>query len=245
MVEQACKIVGQDSKLVDVALVEVPGIYPKGKLLPKRMAKLINPAAKALDAAMADIVAAGGHLYISDMFRSTEDQQRAYMDWKTGRKSAYSPPAGGSMHEAARAIDIDVSDTGIGLAKTKRILKAHGWIGIAATGSECWHHDWRGEDGQAAYKKGGYKAMARYCIAKIKNMDKKKTAISTDEEVFVTWIQNTLNKITRAGLVVDGDYGPKTRAAVVDFQVRTSLTPDGIVGPITKAKLEKVLKDIG
>ncbi len=38
-------------------------------------------------------------------------------------------------------------------------------------------------------------------------------------------------------LTVDGDFGPKTKAAVVAFQKRVSLTADGLVGPKTKLKL--------
>lgn len=38
-------------------------------------------------------------------------------------------------------------------------------------------------------------------------------------------------------LVVDGDYGPKTEEAVREFQRRSGLTPDGIVGPKTWARL--------
>lgn len=239
--EQRCIIVGEDTKLVNVVYVEVPGIYPKGKVLPKRMARLIRPAAEALDRTMIEITAAGGHLFISDMFRSTEDQARAYQDWKTGKKRAYSPPPGGSMHEAGRAIDIDVSDTGIGLAKTKKILLDHGWIGIAKTGSECWHHDFRMTDGEYAYKKGGYKAMAKYCINKIKNMDKIKAGINQDEEIFVTWVQQSLNRLINAKLTVDGDYGALTKAVVVKFQLDNRLSPDGLVGPLTKAKMEKLL----
>lgn len=36
-----------------------------------------------------------------------------------------------------------------------------------------------------------------------------------------------------AALVADGRFGPQTRAAVVAFQLRQGLTPDGIVGPMT------------
>jgi len=38
-------------------------------------------------------------------------------------------------------------------------------------------------------------------------------------------------------LVVDGMFGPKTRARVVEFQQQARLSPDGIVGPITAKAL--------
>jgi N-acetyl-anhydromuramyl-L-alanine amidase AmpD len=44
---------------------------------------------------------------------------------------------------------------------------------------------------------------------------------------------------TYAGaLVVDGVFGPSMRAVVVEFQRRSKLTPDGVIGPKTWAALE-------
>jgi hypothetical protein len=52
-------------------------------------------------------------------------------------------------------------------------------------------------------------------------------------------IQDVLNFHIRRldPLVVDGDFGPRTHARVVEFQKVNQLTADGIVGPRTMAKL--------
>jgi hypothetical protein len=49
--------------------------------------------------------------------------------------------------------------------------------------------------------------------------------------------QTALNAKGNYGLVVDGVFGAKTKAAVIDFQSKNGLTADGIVGPATWAKL--------
>ena len=54
--------------------------------------------------------------------------------------------------------------------------------------------------------------------------------------VDVKWLQQRLNA-EGAGLAVDGDFGDCTKAAVVEYQFKHGLEPDGIVGPATRAKL--------
>jgi Putative peptidoglycan binding domain/D-alanyl-D-alanine carboxypeptidase len=49
-------------------------------------------------------------------------------------------------------------------------------------------------------------------------------------------LQEALNA-RGADLVSDGVFGPSTHAAVVSFQARNGLRPDGVVGPETRAKL--------
>ncbi len=55
----------------------------------------------------------------------------------------------------------------------------------------------------------------------------------------VRTLQTELNKqlFPRPNLVVDGVFGTLTRNAVVAFQRQAGLTPDGIVGPLTRAAL--------
>lgn len=49
---------------------------------------------------------------------------------------------------------------------------------------------------------------------------------------YVSYLPNKL-------LTVDGDFGPQTTSWVKEFQRRTSLTRDGIVGPATLTKMRK------
>lgn len=61
-----------------------------------------------------------------------------------------------------------------------------------------------------------------------------------DKGSSVVQLQKLLNAQLKPSpkLVEDGDFGAKTKAAVVQFQRANSLTPDGIVGPLTWAKLQ-------
>ena len=55
---------------------------------------------------------------------------------------------------------------------------------------------------------------------------------------YIKRVQELLNEVINAGLVVDGDLGPRTVAAVTDFQASAGLVPDGDPGPITIRALQ-------
>jgi murein L,D-transpeptidase YcbB/YkuD len=59
----------------------------------------------------------------------------------------------------------------------------------------------------------------------------------------VEWMQESLNKLDDAELVVDGDYGELTRAAVRDFQSSNGLEPDGWAGIQTCVEIYKKLQE--
>jgi peptidoglycan hydrolase-like protein with peptidoglycan-binding domain len=50
-------------------------------------------------------------------------------------------------------------------------------------------------------------------------------------------LQRALRRTPNLGIVVDGQFGPQTEAAVKEFQQGEGLTVDGIVGPLTWAAL--------
>lgn len=55
----------------------------------------------------------------------------------------------------------------------------------------------------------------------------------------VAALQADLNKLTGAGLTVDGWFGTKTAAALAAFQRAHGLTPDGLIGPASWAAVDR------
>lgn len=172
--------------------VTVKGIYHTADgLLPARMARMTPDAAAALAAVRTEIEKRGGCFRLSDCYRDAAMQAQAHQDYVTGRKKAYSPPAGGSMHQAGRAIDLDLAvliqpdsvPKGSQLFdenEVRAIFEAHGWTFIAPAGNphrvdvkESWHIEFRAKfqhtyDATMAklHNHGAaYKAMAKAAIA--------------------------------------------------------------------------------
>lgn len=117
-------------------------------LLPPRMAQCTPDTYNALQRLVAGVEQGGGNLYLSDLFRSYDMQYQANLDYKTRKKSAYSPPPGGSMHEAGRAFDLDLGLLKIGLPEFWQLADKEGVSPIVAkpeaTLKEAWHFDCRG-----------------------------------------------------------------------------------------------------
>jgi hypothetical protein len=158
--------------------VSVLSCYPLGKTPKKRLEDIINKqtgipimawltedSAADFQLLKQDVEALGGQLIISDMYRDKDMQNAAHNRWKAeyeayclrgkvGKAPKYSPPAGGSFHQAGRAIDIDLSaikplakhdPDGNALKKFWELAKNRGWYPIIkapkASASEAWHFD--------------------------------------------------------------------------------------------------------
>jgi len=116
--------------------------------LPSRMAQCTPDAHVAIFNIASDLARKGGRLILSDLFRSHDMQAQSHQDFIAGRKKAFSPPPGGSFHEAGRAFDMDLSTIKISLADFWTIAAKHGVMPIIskpkANVSEAWHFDCRG-----------------------------------------------------------------------------------------------------
>lgn len=116
--------------------------------LPPFMAKSTPDTHIAIFNIATDLARKGGRLILSDLFRSHDMQAQSHQDFISGRKKAFSPPPGGSFHEAGRAFDLDLGSIKIQLVDFWKIAGKHGMTPIIsqpkANVSEAWHFDCRG-----------------------------------------------------------------------------------------------------
>ncbi len=200
--------------------ISVASIY-NNSALPARMAKCTPDTAVAIQAVVDDLKTLGHQLRLSDLFRSYQMQRDANVDYVEGRKKAYSPPPGGSMHEAGRAMDIDLSSMGVPLAQFWEVAKGRGFFPIIdkpiPERSESWHFDHRGShDAVYAYVQQGhagasiapYKQMAHSAILAI--------GVNVDEvpDQRVAWLQAGLIRIGFDPGRIDGVMGQRSLAAI-------------------------------
>lgn len=227
--------------------INIESIYFKDKKrlpLPKRMAVCAPDMKAALISIGEAVEEAGGKFYLSDLFRSYEMQMQSHNDFVSGRKKAFSPPPGGSMHEAGRAFDMDLSSIKISLAEFWEIAAKFDVLPIIdkpkSGVSESWHFDKRGSHGLVYdyYKAGKGKNMKFYTAMAASAI----LAIGVKVDRFG---KNQSAAALQAGLIrlgfelgsIDGDIGQKTRTALDDAKIEFTNAEE------TLLRVENALKE--
>jgi hypothetical protein len=205
--------------------------------LPRRMAQCTPDMKAAIQAAGFELNRRGGNLFLSDLFRSFDMQLQSHMDFKSGKKKDFSPPPGGSLHEAGRALDLDLDSLGIRLVDFWELSRPMGLspiIDAPTPGvSESWHFDCRGshqivydyyKHGEGTNFAKPYAAMAASAILAV---GIKVTRFGQNQ--IAAAIQSALIRLGQSIGNLDGSIGKKTRAALdavgVQFaEPRTMLT---------------------
>lgn len=227
--------------------ITIDSIYDNGPL-PVRMAHCTPDTFAGTFAIQKDLRAAGTNLVLSDMFRSFEMQFEAHQDFITGKKTANSPPPGGSMHEAGRAFDFDLGKIkAMGLKAFWTIAAKHGFMPIIDQPdigkNEAWHFDCRGSHqlvydyykaGKASNFKSPYTAMAASGIVSI---GVKVEALGQDPKP--AYVQSGLIRLGKTIGGMDGDIGTKSKTALSELGIDAGQPIDAIAAAIDAKLLEK------
>jgi hypothetical protein len=218
--------------LTPLVPVNLPSIY-NNQPLPARMAL----ASKDFSVALAQLSAQLPNLRWSDLFRSYEMQKQANLDYLQGRKKAFSPPAGGSLHEAGRAMDIDLSTTGMSLADFWSFLKPFGMVPIIAKPdagtSEAWHFEFRGSH-QLVYDyaaSGNVRAdISPYKQAAVSAILGLGIHVDQVKDQTVALVQSALIRLGFDPGPIDGDPGSRTVSALLKAGA-TLDAAESVLGP--------------
>jgi hypothetical protein len=209
--------------LIKVEILSIYTLHGERVLLPARLALVTPDMHRAITGIEKDIIQKGGRLVLSDLYRSYDMQMQAYLDHRNGKKSAYSPPPGGSMHESGRAFDLSLEDIKISLSDFWKMAKPYGIKPIISSPdkrkNEAWHFDCRGSHGIVYdyYAKGKgtnmkpYEAMAASGILAVgQKVDR------FGEKQAEAYFQSCLVRLGYQLGNVDGLIGRKTKKAVKD-----------------------------
>lgn len=210
--------------------VHIMSIYKVGGVpvpLPTRMAHA-TPDMKAALAHIGEQVAqAGGRFVLSDLYRSYDMQLQAHLDYKSKKKQAFSPAPGGSMHEAGRAFDVDLDALRMPLGAFWALCRPLGVVPIIPQpekgASESWHFECRGSHQRVYdyYKeklgKNFHSPAAAMAASAIVSTGVRVDAFGDDGTG--AQIQSALIRLGKIIGNLDGDVGPKTRAALEEVGV--------------------------
>jgi len=92
-------------------------------------------------------------------------------------------------------------------------------------------------NGWSARTPGRWESASVACNLRLNDPAGRPPYTTIDTPGAIRALQWNLNSCYRAGLVVDGSYGPRTRAAVQKVQRQYGLTADGVYGPATRSAM--------
>lgn len=208
--------------LVAIAIQSIYG-NPHPGPMPRRMARVSPDFRGALLRIATDVASVGGYFAVSDLYRTYTMQVQAHNDYVSGKKRAYSPSPGGSMHEAGRAVDIDVGHLRISLPAFWDIAARHGVVPILSEpnprASECWHFECRGSHQRVYdyYRQNGWSRPARgMATSAILALGQRHDEV---RDLTIGRIQGALIRLGFEPGPVDGVVGKSTTAAAANAGV--------------------------
>ncbi len=209
------------TSLVRPVVMSVYQINGQRVLMPERMSRCTPDMKNAMYGIRADVEVVGGKFALSDLFRSYDMQLQAHLDFSNGKKKAFSPPPGGSMHEAGRAFDVDLKGLRMPLADFWKIAGKWGVVPIIATpdpkASEAWHFECRGShqivyDYYKAGKGTNFKPASAMAASSIVAAGLQHDRFKGKEDA--AYIQSGLIRLGKEIGNIDGDIGPKTNGVL-------------------------------
>lgn len=215
--------------LVRPIVLSVYEVNGQRVLMPERMARSTPDMKKAMYGIRADVEAARGRFALSDLFRSYDMQLQAHLDFTSGKKKAFSPPPGGSMHEGGRAFDVDLKGLRMSLADFWQIAKKWSVVPIIAEpnprASEAWHFECRGShqlvyDYYTAGKGTNFKPAAAMAASAIIGAGLMHDRFKGKEEA--AYLQSGLIRLGREIGNIDGEIGPKTNGVLSSLGIAGS-----------------------
>jgi hypothetical protein len=236
------KLFNMKTPLIQIDIISIYSNNLGDRLpLPSRMSKCTPDTHTAILNIAKDLSNKGGKLILSDLFRSYDMQAQAHNDYISGKKKAYSPPPGGSFHEAGRAFDLDLSFIKVSLSEFWSIAAKYNIVPIIpepkASFSEAWHFDCRGSH-QLVYQyyaegKGTnfkpYTAAASSAILSIGvNVD----AFGYNQKQAA--IQSGLIRLGKIIGNIDGQLGKHTQKGLEDVGI--DFDPNNIDGMLLKVE---------
>jgi hypothetical protein len=194
--------------------------------LPARMAQCTPDTYTAIMNIAKDLAKKGGKLILSDLFRSYDMQMQSHLDFISGKKRAFSPPPGGSFHEAGRAFDLDLDAMKISLADFWVIAAKYAVTPIIKQPkpniSEAWHFDCRGShqlvfDYYENRKGNNFKPYTAAAASAILSIGVHVDAFGANQQQAA--LQTCLIRLGKEIGNIDGNIGRKTQTALEELGI--------------------------